>query len=152
MGYEIFLALHVLGAVIWIGGGVVISVLSERARRADDTARVAALVDDAEWLGFRFFFPASLVLLGAGIAMVIIGKWAWETPWVVIGIAGYVASAVLGAAFISKTSKKVKGLIAERGTEDAEVKAGLDRLVLLGRVDLVILILVILDMTLKPGT
>jgi uncharacterized membrane protein len=125
--------------------------LFERARRANDTARIVALVDDAEWLGFRFFFPASLVLLVAGIAMVIIGQWSWETPWVVIGIAGYVASAVLGSAFISKQSKKVKELISERGTDDAEVKAGLDRLVLLGRIDLVILILVILDMTLKPG-
>jgi uncharacterized membrane protein len=152
MGYEIFLALHVLGAVIWIGGGIGLTVLIERARRAGDTARVAGLVEDSEWMGLRFFFPASLVLLVAGIVMVIIGQWAWETPWVVIGIAGYVASAVMGSAVVSRQAKTVHQLIAERGTDDAEVRTGLDRLVLYSRIDLVILVLVVLDMTLKPGT
>jgi uncharacterized membrane protein len=151
MAYEIFLALHVLGAVTWIGGGITMSVLMERARRADDTARVAGLVSDSEWMGTRFFLPASLVLLAAGIAMVIIGQWSWETPWVVIGIAGFVASGVVGSALVGGTSKKVHQLIAERGTDDPEVRAGLDRIVLFGRIDLAILLLVVLDMTLKPG-
>jgi uncharacterized membrane protein len=151
MGYEIFLALHVLGAVVWIGGGVTMSVLMERARRADDTARVAGLIADSEWMSTRFFLPASLSLVFAGIAMVIIGQWSWETPWVVIGIAGFIASSVVGSVFVGKPSKKVHQLIAERGTDDAEVKAGLNRIVFFGRVDLAILLLVVLDMTLKPG-
>ncbi|MGH2805859.1 MAG: DUF2269 family protein [Actinomycetota bacterium] len=152
MSYEIFLALHILGAIVWIGGGVTMAVLTERARRANDTARVVSLVDDSEWMGMRFFFPASLVLLVAGILLVIIGQWPWSTPWVVIGIAGFVASAVLGSAFVSKTAKQVHELIGQRGTDDPDVRSGLDRLVLLSRVDLVILLLVVLDMTLKPGT
>lgn len=152
MGYEIFLALHVLAAVIWIGGGIALSVQMERARRTNDATRMAALIADSEWMGSRFFGPASGVLLIAGIFLVVIGRWAWETPWVLIGIAGFLASAVLGSAVVGKASKQVNQLIADRGIDDVEVRAGLDRVVLYSRIDLLILVLVVIDMTLKPGT
>lgn len=42
-------------------------------------------------------------------------------------------------------------MVAERGPEDAEYQQRLRRIFLVSRIELLLLILVVLDMTVKPG-
>lgn len=66
-------------------------------------------------------------------------------------IAAWLVSAATGSAFLEPESGRVNTLIAEHGADSPEVMARVQRLFLVARIDLVILIVVILDMTLKPG-
>ena len=148
--YNWLLAIHVLGAVIWVGGSIALQIQASRAERANDGLRMAALAADSEWIGQRIFMPASLLLLAAGIIMVVVGNWGFETLWVVIGIAGFVYSIISGAAFLGPRSGKLKKLMAERPADDPEVTARIKEILKFARIELVILIVVVLDMTLKP--
>ncbi len=109
------------------------------------------LAQEAEWIGLRIFFPASLLLLAAGIGLVVVGNWGFGTPWVLIGIGGMLFSAVVGATFLSPQSKQIGMLIEQKGTNDPEVVQRLGRVFLVSRIELAVLLLVVLDMTIKPG-
>ena len=149
MVYEWLLALHILMAVIWVGGGFTGQVLVSRMRNADGP-RMVKTAADLEWIGTHIFLPASLVLLGAGIGMVLEGQWGFTTPWVLIGLIGFGVTVVTGAAFLGPQTKKVKALVDEKGVEDPGVQAAMARLFVISRVDLAVLMLVVVDMSVKP--
>ena len=65
--YELLKTIHVLTAVIWVGGGVMGQLLAYRIRKSNDTGRMAAFAKDSEWIGTRVFLPSSLILLAMGI-------------------------------------------------------------------------------------
>jgi uncharacterized membrane protein len=58
--YELLLAIHILAAVIWVGGATALQVLAFRTVRTDDGARIAYFAGEAEWVGMRVFFPTSV--------------------------------------------------------------------------------------------
>jgi uncharacterized membrane protein len=150
--YEVLKTIHVLAAVIWVGGGVMGHIIAGRAFRSNETAKVASAGADAEWVGTRVFFPASMVLLASGIWMVVISDaWNFGDLWIVVGIAGYAASAINGMAFLGPVSKRVGEMAASSDSVTPELRSQLDRLMVLSRVDLTILILVVIDMVIRPG-
>ena len=150
MLYEWMLALHILMAITWVGGGITGQILVSRMRNSDGP-RMVKTAADLEWIGMHVYLPASLVLLAAGIVMVIEGQWGFTTPWVLIGLIGFGATVVTGAAFLGPQIKKVHALVEQRGPEDADVQRQMARLFVLSRIDLAVLILVVIDMAVKPS-
>jgi hypothetical protein len=65
--YTFFKSLHVVGAVIWVGGAAALQILAFRIIRTGDATRQAEFAKDAEFVGTRAFIPASWVLLLSGI-------------------------------------------------------------------------------------
>jgi uncharacterized membrane protein len=149
--YEALKAIHVLGAMIWVGGGVAGHIIAGRATRSNDTGKIAVAGADAEWIGNRVFTPAAIVLLAVGIWMVVISGWNFSDLWIIFGIAGYTLSAINGMAFLGPASKRVGEMAAASDSVTPDLRAQLDRLTLFSRIDLTILILVVLDMVIKPG-
>jgi uncharacterized membrane protein len=76
--YELLLAIHILAAVIWVGGSTAIQVLAIRASGSGDSVRMATFAGEAEWVGMRVFMPSSIVVLLAGIALVFEGNWGFD--------------------------------------------------------------------------
>lgn len=151
MVYEWLLAIHILMAIIWVGGGFATQVLASRLRKSDPETMVKTALE-FEWIGTHIYLPASLVLLLAGIGMVLEGQWGFTTPWVLIGLLGFAATVVTGAAFLGPQIKKIHAAIEAKGTDDPEVQAHMARLFVISRIDLVVLLLVVVDMAVKPGT
>ena len=60
---------HVLAAVVWVGGGVTTQVLAFRIIRADDPARLAGFGKDIEKVGMFVFTPAALVVLLSALSL-----------------------------------------------------------------------------------
>jgi uncharacterized membrane protein len=149
-GYIILKSLHVMAAVTWVGGALTQNVLATRLKKANDGPLMSGFAREAEWVGTHVYLPASLVLLGLGIWMVATEAWDFTDLWIVIGILGIVATVITGAGFIGPTSKKIGAAIAERGPDDPEVTAGVERLLTVARVDLVVLFIVVVDMVTKP--
>lgn len=148
--YDVIKFLHLIAVIIWLGGGVMLQILLARSRRAGPEA-VATFNQSAEWTSQRVFMPASFVVLGSGIWLVIDSPWAFSDPWIGIGILGYAISAVNGMVNLGPTARKMKELIAERGPQDAGVARLGRRMDRAGRFDLVVLTAVVLDMVVKPG-
>lgn len=150
--YELLKTIHVLAAVAWVGGVIISQVLAMLALKEarGNPQKMIEFVKDQAWLGKRYFAPASIVVILAGVAMVIESGWNFSDLWIAIGIVIYVISVVIGMFFLSPQSEKLVAAAAERGLEDAGVQQMTDRLTLLSRVDLVLLVLVVADMVIKP--
>jgi uncharacterized membrane protein len=149
--YEWLLSFHILFAAIWIGGSLMLQALYLRIRRTTPE-RVMDFFGDVEVVATRVFIPSSLIL-------VLLGFWLLsETPayefdqtWVHLALAVFVASFLTGAGFIGPESGRITKLAEERGAADDEVQRRVARVLTISRVELLFLILVILDMVVKPG-
>ena len=149
--YELLLFVHVLAAVVWVGGATSLQVLAVRAERSEDGGRMAALATEAEWVGTKVFLPASIVLLLAGIGLTLEGDWGFTTPWVLLGLIAFGLSALTGSLFLGPESGRIGKLIADVGPQDVDVTARIKRVFLVSRIELVVLLFIVFDMTVKPG-
>lgn len=145
---EIYLFVHIVAAVLWVGGGTLLTVMGSRAIAADDRERTKVVVQEASVLAKRLFIPSSLVVLVMGILLIADGPWEMDL-WVVLGLIGLIGTAVTGAAVLGPRAERIAELIGKDGyTDDADAESR--KLLTLARIDTVVLFLVIADMVLKP--
>ena len=142
------IAIHILCAVIWVGGSFVTQMHAIRAQHGGRVS-IAAFARDSEFVGMRVFLPASLILLGTGIWLIARDVFTLD-QWNVWGLVVIGLSIITGAGFLGPESGRVGQLIDERGADDPEARRRLDRLFLVSRVELALLISVVLVMALKP--
>jgi uncharacterized membrane protein len=148
--YAIFRVVHVVVAVFWVGGGLTLTILGLRAERLEDPAEMATLARQAAFVGEKLFAPAGLIVLLMGIGMVINGQLGWGHFWVVAGLIGYAMTFVTGVAVLSPLAKRIDVLLREKGPEAPESLAAIQRILLVARFDVAVLLLVVADMTVKP--
>lgn len=150
--YHSLMTVHVLMAVAWIGGGLMITLQAERSRQAHDEAELVKTAITADFWATRVFIPSAVVLFLCGVGMVIDGHIGFGKPFVDIGLAGWLVSMGLGSGFLGPQGKTVGQLVdAGGGTIDAAILARVNRILWVARVDLVILLFVIVNMVVKPG-
>jgi uncharacterized membrane protein len=147
--YELLLTLHVIAAIVWLGSAVCVQLLGTRADRTGDPARKQRAADDAEWLALRLFVPASLSVLVLGILLVLDGPWEFDQTWILLGLAGYAFSFLVGILYMKPESDRIKRSIAAEAFAEAETRIA--RITLVSRIELAILFLVVIDMIVKPG-
>ena len=148
--YALFRVVHVVVAVFWVGGGLLLTILGLKAERAQDPNEVVTLARWAAWVGERLFAPAGGVVLLAGIALMINTDWGWGKFWVVVGLIGYAATMVTGMRFLSPQAKRIADLSEEKGPTAPETLAAIRRILLIARFDVAVLVLVVIDMVTKP--
>lgn len=148
--YQTWKALHVLMAIVWVGGALMIQLFSLRILGESDPRRMAEFAKDVEFIGMRTFLPSSLILVVLGFVLMHEAHWAW-TFWVVFALVVWALSFVSGAAFLGPQSGRIGKLIEERSGVDAEIQRRIEHLLFFSRVELVLLALVAMDMVLKPG-
>ena len=148
--YALFKAVHVLFAVIWVGGGVLLTILAIRAQTTRDPDAIITVAKQAAFTGERIFAPIGLVTFLMGIAMMINTSWGWGHFWVVFGLLGYAATFGVGIGILSPLAKKIDQSAEQNGPMHPETLALIDRIMLIARVDVAVLMLVVLDMVTKP--
>src|SRR5436305_15254511 len=79
--YSAFKAIHVLAAVIWIGGGAFLTILGVAAERKKDPVELATIARQAATVGEKLFEPAGLVVVAMGIAMMANTDWGGGGSW-----------------------------------------------------------------------
>jgi uncharacterized membrane protein len=147
--YEVYLAVHILAAVIWVGGALAVQVFAARATASGSGERIATISKDIEWLGTRVFIPSSLLLVVFGFLLISEGNWDYES-WVVFGLAVWAASFLVGSGFLGPESGRISKAFAAEGSDSADGHRRLRRIFLISRIELALLILVVLAMALKP--
>jgi hypothetical protein len=141
----------VIAAVVWVGGGIALTVLMARLRAARDPVVAVRMAPHIAFLGGRVFPPVSILLILTGFAMIAEGDLEFEL-WIILGLVGWLASGINGGRFLGPQSEKLANIPADPAPDAQAVDAGLKRLMTFARIDATILLLVIVDMVVKPGT
>jgi len=148
--FAVFKLIHVLVAVFWVGGGVLLTALALWAMGKHDPEEMATVARQAAFVGERLFAPAGLIVLAMGITMVINDHIGFGTTWVVIGLVGYAATFTTGIAFLSPRAKRIAELLETKGAAAPETQAAIKEILLISRIDVGVLLLVVADMLMKP--
>ena len=149
--YELLLFGHLLAAMAWVGGDLMIQMFYLRARAAGPEA-VAMFAKNAEWIGLRVLNPAALLVVILGVLLVIeVPGYEFSQFWISAALAMFLASAITGAAFLGPESGRIGRLADERGAADPEVLRRTARIVTISRIEFALLVLIVLDMVVKPG-
>ena len=144
--FETLKLIHVLAAIVWVGGGILQTIYAARARRATAGHRLG-FARDMMFLS-KVFGTASGVALIFGVWMVLENDaYAFGDTWIIIGLAGFALSSIVGGAFFGP---KGKALLAEleAGKPGDALLRFISRVAL---VDQAILVVVIWAMVVKPG-
>ncbi len=148
--YEILLFLHVLAAIVWLGGGFALQALVIRAERTDDRVLIKKIAENAGWLAQRLFIPSSLAVLVLGILLTIEGPWGFGDLWIVLGLAGYAASFLTGILFLEPEGKRIDTAMSTHGPASPQAAHHIRRINVVQRMEMAILFLVVAVMAIKP--
>jgi len=148
--YLAFKSAHVAFAVIWIGGGALLTILGLIADRQNDAEGLAVVARQAALVGEKLFAPAGLIVFSMGIAMMVNTDWGWNKFWVIFGLIGYASTFVTGLAVLTPRAKKLHELMTTVGPTAPQTQRAIREILLIARVDIAILLLVVVDMVTKP--
>jgi uncharacterized membrane protein len=148
--YLVFKSVHVGFAVIWIGGGALLTILAVLAERRIDPHELATIARQAAMVGEKLFAPAGLVVFSMGIAMMINTDWGWNHFWITFGLLGFVWTFATGMGYFAPASKRLHELMQTVGPTAPETQAAIARILFIARLDIAVLLLVVVDMVVKP--
>ena len=144
------LFLHILGAMVWLGGGATLAVAGLQAWRGGDITAIRPLARLLGYLGLRMMMPAVTVVITTGIWLVLAStEWRFSEPWILVGLGMFALAFLVGALYLSRVAIRL---------ERAAAASGADATALLGRwligyaLVLVILLVAVWDMVFKPGS
>jgi uncharacterized membrane protein len=140
--------LHVTAAILWVGGGSVMILVSLALSGRATAAVQMAILRAAMLLGPRLFLPASLVTLASGLALVFVAGWGWQ-PFTVLGLVGIAFTATFGALYLGPSCERVLKVEAMHGPQEALPL--LRRLQRLSRMDYAVQFAIVFLMVVKPG-
>jgi uncharacterized membrane protein len=150
--YKAFMTVHVLAAIVWLGGGFLVLAQLERAKAAKHEDEMVKLAISADFWATHLFIPVALLLLVCGFGMIGTGHLGFGHAFIDIGLVGWAVSFALGAAYLGPQSGRVKKLAeASGGTVTTEMLSRVERIVMVARVDMVILLAVAALMVIQPG-
>ena len=148
--YELFLLLHIIAAIIWVGAATTYFALELRTDLSGDVERERSHNDDANWLAARLFIPASTGTLIFGVLAAIEGDWDFGSLWIIIGLTGFAFSFATGIGYFEPEMKKLAAAIERDGATHPEVRRRTANLKMVGRIELAVLYIVVASMVAKP--
>ena len=118
------MALHVISAVIWVGGDVTLTTLGIVFERRGDGPTLAALGKMGTWVGTRVYTPALFAVLAFGIAVMEKGNYDWwGVFWIDFALAGWLVAGCVGVGFVGPELGRIDKAAQEFGPTSAEVGA-----------------------------
>ena len=148
--FNLFKFLHVVAAIIWIGGAVTLSILNVRVRRMGDRSALAALGQQSAVLGRTLIGPAAASALVTGLVMIADAGIAFTTLWVLWGAIAIAFSMYLGAGPIRRTGEELASGASNPRSEPGRVGALGNQLRTLNAINLIVLFSAVWAMVFKP--
>jgi hypothetical protein len=141
--YQTLLVVHILAGTAWVGGAFVIQTTTQRTFRLGGRPAVDRARTDLAWADTWLAIPAPLLVVGTGIAMVVVNTgWRFAQTWIWLAMATfgiYQALALTVGARLYRQEEKTQG--------DQPTRS----LLRLGNVLLALLTGIVVLMVFKPG-
>jgi uncharacterized membrane protein len=148
--YSWLLLLHIIAAMVWVGGAVMLGAQATRVVLAKDAAEVTRFLGSLRAIGPLVLAPATIMVLGFGIWMVLnSAAWDFKQEWVQLALGLFAGAFLIGAAHQSRAA-----ILAERASQrgdDGEARRQLIRWSIGYWTILVLLVVAVWDMVMKPG-
>lgn len=142
---------HVAAAVVWVGGGVTLSLVGLRARRSTDPAVVGEFAKLLSYAGLRVFTPSVVLVLVSGILLVIAGsEWNFGQAWVLLALGSFLVAFLIGAVYLSRSALALERAVTSSPDLSA-ARAAIGRWLVGYAVVLLVLLFALWDMVFKPG-
>jgi len=143
--------IHVLAAMIWLGGGSVLVLVAARIRSSSNPEAIAEFARLIPYIGIRVLGPAWIVVLLTGVGMVLLSsEWRFTQLWILIALGLFAVAFLIGAVFMSQAGIRLDR--AARGNDpQANLTSLLQRWLVGYSVVLAVLLVAVWDMIFKPG-
>jgi uncharacterized membrane protein len=148
--YQLLLFIHIVCAVIWVGGAFYVQLLAIRVTRSGDPIEVPRLARHVEAIGTRVFVPAAIILFLAGAAMTA-QAWSFTQTWIAIAIVLWLLSALSASLYAAPRAKRAATLFETEGPTSVGGLELTRRIFIVSRVELVSFAIIIALMVFKPG-
>jgi uncharacterized membrane protein len=140
--------IHIIAAVIWVGGAAFLTVYGLRMAAMKVADRIS-FARQALFAG-RIFMISAILVLGAGLWLVLRETaWSFDQAWISIGFAGILMGAILGPAFYGPQSEAILADLEAGDVAAADARG--KRLGLVSTIETLLLFVVIWAMVYKPG-
>jgi uncharacterized membrane protein len=149
--YDFLLTIHILAALIWVGGGISMHILGRRVLKRGDAEEIYKFSAEVNVIGLRIYAPTSLILLVAGILLVNEAGYEFSQLWISLAFVGWIISFIVGVGYYGPQDKKLQALVAADGPTAPGVVANVRQALTVNSIEILILLLVVVDMTVKPG-
>ena len=149
--YELWLAIHLVCAVLWVGGSVTLHALGRMTARSESAQERLDFNRRSLKLANALFAPLSVVLIIAGVLLVEEVGYKYSELWITLGFVGWIFSLIVGVAFYPREGRRIDRAAAESGPDAPAVLDGTRRILLVNSIEVTILVLVVVNMAVKPG-
>jgi uncharacterized membrane protein len=149
--YYAYLAIHIVSAVVWVGGDVTLTTLGIVFERRGEGETLGALGRMGAWIGTRVYTPTLVVTLVFGVILMQKGNFDWGQFWVIFGLVGWAIAAMVGVAFVGPELGRIDEAARTHGPDSPEVARRVKRLFMIFRFDTALLILIVVNMAAKPS-
>ena len=144
--------MHILGAIIWVGGGVMLSLIGARARKSEGPRIIGEFAQTLSYTGLRVLMPAVLVVLVTGVWLVLSSSEFNITQlWVLLALGAFVLAFLIGAIYLSRNAIQLERLTKGADPDPRSTRDLLSRWIVGYQVVLLILLFAVWDMVFKPG-
>jgi uncharacterized membrane protein len=148
--YQWLLFLHVLAAMTWVGGAILLGALATAVLRTRQADAVERFVRVLPVVGPRVLAPATIAVVGLGVWLVLDSTaWDFRQLWVQLALALFAVAFVIGAAHQSRAALHAERAV-ERGDRDEALRQ-LARWAWGYRIIVLLLVVAVWDMEFKPG-
>lgn len=148
--YELLLTIHVLCAVIWVGGAVMMHIFGRLATKEGPEQQLVFTRHSIR-LGNMLFAPLALIVLVAGVLLVNEVGYSYGDPWIGVGFFGFLVSFLLGVGYYPGAGRRYGEITAGDGPASPAAQALYRRTATVNMVEITVLLLVVIAMTTKPG-
>jgi uncharacterized membrane protein len=146
--YSVFKLLHVITAIAWVGGGLILTAMAIFNIRDHGPAEAIRTTQQISALSMRWFLPASALTFVFGAIVTTVGG-LWSEAWVVLGLVGFAATFLTGYFVLRVRIDRTEALAAEGRADEATTEAL--ALLRVSKFDYTVILLVVADMVLKPS-
>lgn len=148
--YTVAKFLHVMLAIVWVGGAIMIQLLARSAQASGHPGRIAELSADINNIGRNVFTPVSILVLVLGIYLVQEGDWGFGSLWISLAMLGILISIVNGAGYLGPQNAKLTRMIEAEGDSPA-VRQKMSTILRVARMEIGLLVFIVFLMVTKLG-
>lgn len=148
--YEFLLAIHILCAVIWVGGGVTLHIFGRLATK-EGPERQLVFTEQSIRLGNMLYAPLAFILLIAGVLLVEEVGYDYSELWITFGFIGFLTSFLIGVGYYSRAGKRYAAIAAGEGAGSDSAQSIYRQVATVNMFELTVLLLVVVAMAVKPG-
>jgi uncharacterized membrane protein len=144
---------HVVSAMAWVGGGLILSVMGLRARSSSRPGAIREFAVVLPYVGIRVLMPAVILVLVTGVWMVVASaEWHFSQFWVRFALGLFAVAFLIGAVYLSRVGIQMDRFASAESNDASKGARLLDRWLAGYGIVLVVLLVAVWDMVFKPGT